>query len=62
MTSHSSYRCARWPEKLRDLFDSIRADGESDSNAAIDNDPTRDDWTSARPARRSRRRSGFDVA
>ena len=62
MTSRSSYRCARWPQKLRDMFDSIRAYGESVSNAAIDNDPTRDDWTSALPARRSRRRSEFDVA
>ena len=48
------------PEELRELFERIRAAGDADRNADIDNDPTTDDWISPLPIRRSRRRSEFD--
>jgi len=50
------------PEELRELAEIIRANGDAYANADIDNDPTTDDWSSALPVRRSRRRSDFDVS
>lgn len=48
------------PEELRELFERVRAAGIADRHAEVDNDPVTDDWNSALPIRRSRRRSDFD--
>lgn len=49
------------PEELRPLFEAMRANSDALRDADVLNDPTRDDWGSVTPVRRSRKRSDYDV-